>query len=167
MLTRQGSRGVTLVEMCFGMAVVAVLAGLAVPGMRTALRNAAMRGAVLELLTGLQQARTTSIAQARPGVFCLVDAAGNCLGNSGTAVAWASFLDGREGRTPLAGSPLPRGLELRATRVKITFWPDSLASTTTTLTICDRSGFARPRALVISQNGRVRLTEGAVGVCQA
>ena len=167
MQTRQGSRGVTLIELCFAVAVVAVLAGLAVPGMRTALRNAAMRSAVLELLTGLQQTRASSITQAVPGVLCLADAAGNCLGKSGTATAWAAFLEGRDGRTALAGGPLPRGLELRATRARLSFWPDSLASTTSTLTICDRAGFAPPRALVISQNGRVRLTEGAAGVCDA
>jgi type IV fimbrial biogenesis protein FimT len=167
MQTRQGSHGVTLIELCFAVAVVAVLAGLAVPSMRTALRNAAMRGATLELLTGLQQTRASSIAQARPGVLCLVDAGGNCLGKGGTARAWAAFLEGRDGRTPLAGGSLPRGLELRATRVKLSFWPDSLASTTSTLTICDRSGLAPPRALVISQNGRVRLAAGADGACRA
>src|SRR5690349_13997010 len=59
METRQGSHGVTLIELCFGLAVVAILAGLAVPTLRPALRNAAMRGAVLELLAGLQQARTS------------------------------------------------------------------------------------------------------------
>ena len=167
MLTRQGSRGVTLIELCFGMAVVAVLAGLAVPGMRTALRNAAIRTATLDLLTGLQQTRASSIAQGRAGVLCLVDAGGTCLGSGGPATAWSAFLEGSEGRTPLAGGPLPRGLELRATRVRLSFWPDSLAATTSTLTICDRSGFARPRALIISQNGRVRLTEGALSVCRA
>lgn len=165
MKTRQGSRGVTLIELCFGVAVVAVLAGLAVPGMRTALRNAAIRSATLELLTGLQQTRASSIAQSRPGVLCLADAAGNCLGKGGKALAWVAFLEGRDGHTPLGGGPLPHGLELHATRGRLSFWPDSLAATTSTLTICDRAGFARPRALVISQNGRVRLTEGAAGAC--
>jgi Tfp pilus assembly protein FimT len=155
----------TLIELCFAMGVVAVLAGLAVPGMRSALRNAAIRSATLELLTGLQQTRASSIAQSRPGVLCLADTEGNCLGKSGAAMAWVAFLDGGTGRTPLGGGPLPRGLELHATRGKLSFWPDSLAATTSTLTICDRAGSARPRALVVSQNGRVRLTEGAAGAC--
>jgi hypothetical protein len=98
-------------------------------------------------------------------VWCLADTGGNCLTRSGTATAWAAFLEGGGGRTPLAGGPLPSGLELRATRARLSFWPDSLAATTSTLTICDRAGFASPRALVISQNGRVRLAEGAAGVC--
>jgi type IV fimbrial biogenesis protein FimT len=165
--TRQGSRGITLIELCFALAVVAILAGLAVPGMRAALREAAVRSATLELLTGLQQTRTGSIAQSRPGVFCLSDAEGRCLAGTGTALAWAAFLEGRGGTTALAGGPLPRGLELRATRARLSFWPDSLAATPSTLTICDRAGFARPRALVISQSGRVRLADAAASACRA
>src|SRR6186713_2908799 len=99
MKTRHGSQGVTLIELCFGLAVVAILAGLAVPGLRSAVRNAAMRSVVLELLTGLQQTRTSSIAQSRPGVFCLSDPEGRCLTGSGTASAWTAFLEGRGGRT--------------------------------------------------------------------
>jgi type IV fimbrial biogenesis protein FimT len=165
MKTRHGSHGVTLIELCFCVAVVAILAGLAVPTLRSALRNAAMRSVVLDLLTGLQQARTSSIAQSRPGVFCLSDTQGHCVAGNGAAEAWAVFLEGRGGRTQLAGGPLPGGLELRATRPKLNFWPDSLAATTSTLTICDRGGFARPRALIISQTGRVRLADGAAGAC--
>jgi type IV fimbrial biogenesis protein FimT len=159
------SRGFTLIELCFGMAVVAILAGLAVPGMRTALRNAAIRSATLELLAGLQQARASSIAEARPGVLCLSDISGRCLGGNAPAVAWSAFLESRGNTSALAGGPLPRGLELRATRARLSFWPDSLAASTATLTICDRAGLARPRAIVLSQTGRVRLADGADEVC--
>jgi Tfp pilus assembly protein FimT len=167
MKTPHASHGVTLIELCFGLAVVAILAGLAVPGLRSATRNAAMRSVVLELLTGLQQTRTSSIAQSRPGVFCLSDAEGRCLTGSGAALSWSAFLEGRGGRTTLAGGPLPQGLELRATRAKLNFWPDSLAATTSTLTICDRGGFAPPRAVIVSQNGRVRLADGTAGACHS
>jgi type IV fimbrial biogenesis protein FimT len=167
MKTRHASHGVTLIELCFGVAVVAILAGLAVPSLRSAVRNAAMRSAVLELLSALQQTRTSSIIQSRPGVFCLSDAEGHCLAGSGSASAWTAFLEGRGGTTTLAGRPLPQGLELRATRARLNFWPDSLAATTSTLTICDRGGFAPPRAVVISQNGRVRLTDGTAAACHS
>lgn len=166
MKTRQGSHGITLIELCFGVAVVAILAGLAAPSLRSAVRNAAMRTAVLELLAGLQQTRTSSITQARPGVFCLSNAEGRCLAGNATAQTWTAFLEGGRGAPAvLAGGALPRGLELRATRARLNFWPDSLAATTSTLTICDRAGFARPRALIMSQTGRVRVADGATGVC--
>lgn len=165
MQNRHGSLGVTLIELCFGVAVLGILAGLAVPGMRTALRNAAMRSATLELLAGLQQARASSITAARPGVLCLSDLAGHCLSGNGPAPAWSAFLEGGGSTSAFALGPLPRGLELRATRNRLSFWPDSLASSTATLTICDRAGLVRPRAIVLSQTGRVRIADGTDQVC--
>jgi len=165
METRQGSPGVTLIELCFVLAVVGILAGLAVPGMRTALRNAAIRSATFELLAGLQQARARAITESTPAVVCLSDAAARCLGGSGgQATAWSAFLEGHEGQ-PLAGGPLPSGLELRATRTRLTFSPDALAASTGTLTICDQAGLARPRSLVLSQTGRIRQAESTAAAC--
>ncbi|HEU4590622.1 MAG TPA: GspH/FimT family pseudopilin [Steroidobacteraceae bacterium] len=165
METRQGSRGVTLIELCFALAIVAILAGLAAPGMRGALRTAAIRSTTLDLLGGLQQARTRSIIESRPGVFCLSTATGECI--DGPARAWTAFLDGRGAASTLAGGALPRGIELRATRARLTFWPDSLAASTGTLTICDTSGEARPRAIVLSQSGRVRVADASPEACRA
>jgi Tfp pilus assembly protein FimT len=164
METRQGSRGVTLIELCFGLGIVAILAGLAAPGMRGALRTAAIRSATLDLLGGLQQARTRAIIESRPGVFCLSETTGECI--DGPARAWTAFLEGRGASSPLGGGALPRGIELRATRARLTFWPDSLAASTGTLTICDTAGAARPRAIELSQNGRVRVADASPGACQ-
>jgi Tfp pilus assembly protein FimT len=76
---RNGSPGVTLIELCFSVALIAVLATLAVPSFQSALRAAAIRSALFELVAGLQQTRADSILEARPGVLCLSDGPGNCL----------------------------------------------------------------------------------------
>jgi Tfp pilus assembly protein FimT len=166
MRMRNGSRGVTLVELCFGVAMVAILAGLAVPGYRADLRAGAVRSAAYELLAGLQQARAGSILEGHTGVLCLSDAAGNCLAEGAQARNWRAFLevDGRPNL--LAEQSLPTGVVLRSSRARLTFWPDSLAASTGTLTICDSQRIARPRAIVVSQGGRARVASGAEAVCQ-
>ena len=157
--------GITLLELCFALAIVGVLAGLAVPSLRAARGSSAMHGAAFELMAGLQQARAGSIVEARPGVLCLSDAAGNCLRGSGPARAWRAFLewDGRE--TTLASRTLPPGVVLHSSRTRLTFWPHSLSASTATLTICDARGSARPRAIVISQTGRIRLANAREADC--
>ena len=60
--------GVTLIEMVFGLAIVGILAGMAVPGFRQSLRASAVRAATYELLAGLQQARANSIVESQPAV---------------------------------------------------------------------------------------------------
>jgi type IV fimbrial biogenesis protein FimT len=159
-------RGVTLVELLFGMAIVAVLAGLAAPGFRTSLRAAAVRAGTYELLTGLQQARSHSILESRPGTLCPSDAAGGCLPAGASAAFWQSSI--QAGGTPVAleHHPLPSGITVRASRSPLTFWPDSLASSTGTLTICDTQGIAAPRAIVLSASGRARLTAAADAACR-
>ena len=164
---RNGSRGVTLFELCFGLAIVAILTGLTVPSMRGALRAGAVRSATLELLAGVQQTRASSIVEARPGTLCLSDAAGNCLRGNGPASSWQAFLQDGDQRRPLAARALPAGVELRASRPRLEFWPDPFAASTITLTICDTQGVTSPRAIVVSQTGRVRLSTATEEGCAA
>jgi type IV fimbrial biogenesis protein FimT len=158
------ARGFTLLELCVGLALVALLAGMAVPSFRHGLRNAAVRAVAHELMTGLQQTRAAAILEARPGVLCLSDAAGNCRDSD--AAAWSAFLE-LEGMTrPIAARALPTGITLRSTRSRIRFSARALASSTATLTICDAQGVAAPRAIVISQNARARFAVASEAGCR-
>jgi type IV fimbrial biogenesis protein FimT len=158
---------VTLIELCFSVALLAVLATLAIPSFQSALRAAAIRSALFELVAGLQQTRADSILEARPGVLCLSDGPGNCLAGMDSSNAWTAYLD-VDGRVQtLASRALPAGFELHATRARLNFWPDARAASTGTLTICDTSGIARPRAIVISQGGRIRTADASERDCRA
>jgi len=169
MRKRKGSRGVTLIELSVGLAIVATLATLAMPGFRADMRATAVRAATYELLAGLQTARAGSIVEGRTGVLCLSDAAGNCLAagtdTAGVAEAWQVFLEVDGHPFLLAAHSLPVGVVLRSSRTQLKFWPDSLAASTGTLTICDSLRVARPRAIVLSQGGRARLTNSADSTC--
>lgn len=167
MKTRNGRRGFTLVELCFGLVIVGILAGLAIPSLRASLAAGAIRSASFELAAGVHQARSSAIVQDRPAVLCASDVAGRCVPAGQRATGWRSFIEGEDGETPLASRALPRGVVLLATRPRLTFWPQSAAASTVTLTICDSRGLARPRAIVISQSGRARQAEGDAGRCRA
>jgi type IV fimbrial biogenesis protein FimT len=167
MRKRKGSRGVTLTELCVGLAVVAMLAGMATPGMHSALRAAAIRSATFELLEGLQQARANAIVEAKPGMLCPLDAGGNCAAVGAPSRAWRVFLEVDGHSRLLAERPLPEGVSLRSTRSPLRFSPTALSAGTGTLTICDTRGIAAPRAIVVSQNGRARLADSSTASCRA
>jgi type IV fimbrial biogenesis protein FimT len=160
------SRGFTLLELCVGLALVAILAGLSVPSFREAQRATAVRTATWQLMTGLQQTRGSAIVESRPGVLCLTDAAGNCSGGD-VAGGWRAFIEIGTGTRTVASSTLPAGITVRGNRDRIRFSARALAASTATLTICDVQGVASPRAIVISQNARARFAEAAPGACHA
>lgn len=162
--SRHGYLGVTLIELMFSLALLALLAGLAAPGFRASLRASAIRAATFELAAGLRQARANSILQSRPAVFCPTDSSGNCL-DSGPAAGWRAFLETGSSQADLGGQALPGDVVLRTTRSPIRFWPDSSGASAGTLTICDDQHVASPRAIVISATGRARMDTGTPGAC--
>jgi Tfp pilus assembly protein FimT len=166
MRNRKGHRGLTLVELCFGLAIVALLVGMAAPGFRGSLRAAAVRSATFELLGGLQQARGHSILLAKPAELCPSDAAGNCQAANTPSSYWrASVPAAASGAAPVSHA-LPAGVVVRASRSPLRFWPDAQSASTGTLTICDTHGIAPPRAIVLSLSGRARLAEATREKCR-
>jgi Tfp pilus assembly protein FimT len=155
---------VTLIELCFGLALVAVLVGMAAPDFRASLRAAAVRAATFELLARLQQARGNSILQARPAELCPSDAAGACLPSYAPSSYWRTSVQADTRPAPV--QVLPAGVRVRASRSPLRFWPDAQSASTGTLTICDTQGIAAPRAIVLSLSGRPRLAVATVENCR-
>lgn len=153
--------GVTLVELCFGLAIVAVLAGMAAPGFQSSLRAAAVRSATFDLLAGLQQARGSAILESRTVQLCPGDAAGRCVAAGVRASYWQVALPDASH----ASYELPPGIVVRASRSPLWFSPDALGASTGTLTICDERRVAPARAIVLSLSGRARLESAQAGAC--
>ncbi|HEU4779168.1 MAG TPA: GspH/FimT family pseudopilin [Steroidobacteraceae bacterium] len=156
-----GHRGVTLVELCFGVAIVATLVALAAPGFRASLRAAAVRTATFELLAGLQQARGSAILESRTAELCPSNATGLCLSAHTPSSHWQTS----GGHEPPVSRTLPAGVVVRASRSPLKFWPNALGASTGTLTICDAQGVAPPRAIVLSLSGRARLATAPGAAC--
>ena len=156
--------GVTLLELCLGLSIVAVLAGLAAPGFLASLRAGAVRAAAFELMAGVQRTRADSVVESRTGVWCAADVSGQCLSTDAPARAWRSYLESVPAPVSTVHA-LPPGVSLRASRPTLRFWPNALAASTGTLTICDERGIAAPRAIVISQSGRARFAAADPADC--
>jgi len=166
MLTKNRCRGVTLIELCFGLAIVAVIAGMAAPGFRSSLRAAAVRSATFDLLAGLQQTRGNSILEARSLDLCPSDAHGNCLAPHTPSPYWRASLETDARPSPASNRVLPAGVVVRSSRSPLRFSPDALGASTGTLTICDEYGVAPPRAIVLSLSGRARLATASPEQCR-
>jgi Tfp pilus assembly protein FimT len=166
MCIKDRERGVTLIELCFGLAIVAVIVGMAAPGFRSSLRAAAVRSATFDLLAGLQQARGNSILEARPQELCPSNSAGTCLGAGLPTPYWRASFESDAGHSLAASHVLPAGVVVRASRSPLRFSPDALGASTGTLTICDEQGVAPPRAIVLSVTGRARLELASAEACR-
>jgi len=165
MCIRYRGRGVTLIELCFGLTIVAVIAGMAAPGFRASLRAAAVRSATFDLLAGLAQTRGHSILEARPLDLCPSDAMGTCLAAGISTPYWRASLETDASDALRASHVLPAGVVVRASRSPLRFSPDALGASTGTLTICDEQGVAPPRAIVLSLTGRTRLETAPAEAC--
>jgi prepilin-type N-terminal cleavage/methylation domain-containing protein len=156
-MMKRKSPGVTLVELCCAMAILAIVAAMAAPSFRSSLRAAAVRTATYELFTAVQQVRANAIVESTPDMLCPSDAAGNCLPATASAAFWSASRDVHA---------LPDDIVLRTTRSPLRFWPDALSASTGTLTICDVRGVASPRSIVVSQTGRARLAAVSAIACR-
>jgi len=166
MQMRNWCRGLTLIELCFAMAIVAVIAGMAAPGFQSALRAAAVRSATFDLLAGLQITRGNAILESRPLDLCPSDSRGNCVGAGVPTPYWRSSPDTGSGNLPVASHMLPAGVVVRSSRSPLRFSPNAVSASTGTLTICDEQGVAAPRAIVLSLSGRARLAAAPAEACQ-
>lgn len=156
----------TLLELLFGLAIVAILSGLAVPGFHQSLRASAMRAATYELLAGLQQTRGSAILESQPGLLCPSDASGNCLpaATAGAFWRWSTESPGHPLEFPARA--LPAGIVVRASRSPIRFSPNAVNASNATLTICDLQGTVQPRSIIINVGGRARLAAAAESACR-
>jgi type IV fimbrial biogenesis protein FimT len=74
MLSRlRPQRGFSLIELCIGLAVLAILISFAVPGMRTWLQNSQLRSTAESIQNGLQLARSEAV---RRNVFVTFNLSG-------------------------------------------------------------------------------------------
>ena len=155
--------GLTLLELLTVLAIVALLAGIAVPALDRALLNARRAATMESLVRAAWFARTEALQRGRPVILCGSAGGDRCAGEPG---AWSGGWLVAAADAPLTA--LRRGpgatdsrARLIANRGVFSFEPHDRRSTNGTLAWCDDRGAAAARAIVIAPTGRPRLEHGA------
>lgn len=168
--------GFTLIELLIGLAVVAVLTVLALPGYQTLQGRGVLEASLSTLAADIRLARNTAITRNRAVVLCKQKQA-LCTSDGGWEQGWLIYID--EGRSGVqdATDPLIRqqtgwgySLTLRGNspvRNRIRFRPDgSLSGLSGAIVACDGSirdyaaDRSEARILIMATTGRLRTVRG-------
>lgn len=157
----QQHRGFSLQELLVALAVVAILAGFAVPALAQLVQDSRRTVAVNNLLGALYLARSESQKRGQAVAVCGSEDGQHC---SPHWLGWLVFVDANqndradrdEARLRLA---LPdKTLRWMGDRRVLAFRPFGRAADNGTLTVCDERGPAEARALIVSPSGRPRVS---------
>lgn len=164
-------QGASLLETMVVMAIVAVLAAIGIPGMVGLVRDVRQDTSVLEMISSLSFARSEAVMRGRRVTLCPSTDGVACLGRSFWDSGWIVFTDiDGDGQVDAGEAilrshgPLHPSSTLRGGRLRITYQSTGFSTGyNDTLELCDARGNAGARSLVLSQQGRVRVTRGAHG----
>jgi type IV fimbrial biogenesis protein FimT len=162
-------RAFSLVEQSVVLALVAVLAGMATPSFLHLRRQMQLTEATRALHAALYFARAQAASRGLPVVLCQTDTGGRCSAGGSAGVGWRVFAKPgaglfstfEPGDQLLVALDLPARLQLFGTRPAITYWPTPRAAATGSFVFCDADARARPRAVIVSQTGRPRVSDVA------
>ena len=109
--------GFSLIELCVGIAVIAILIGFAIPGMRTWLQNSNVRSTTESIQNGLQLARAEAVRRnvfatyAQSGVGWTVTAAASTVQTGTTETAGTATVTASQNTVTFSGigwvTPVP------------------------------------------------------------
>jgi type IV fimbrial biogenesis protein FimT len=160
------SRGYSLLELLIALALVVVLLGLGVPGLRELALDARRTADVNALVSAIHLARSESLKRARAVVLCHTADGFLCAGaRQPYDLGWMVFVD-TDGDNPprrdeneellLHHKPVIEG-SIRSNRAQYVFHPYYRRSTNGTIVFCDIRGPAAARAVIVSYTGRPRV----------
>ena len=97
---RAALRGVTLVEACMTLSVLAILSASAIPSFHALQKRQRVNAAMHLVTTQLATARMTAVSDNTPVVLCPGNGPGQCRGDSDWSHDWLMFRDPDGNRQP-------------------------------------------------------------------
>jgi type IV fimbrial biogenesis protein FimT len=164
--------GFTLAELLVTVSVAGILLALGVPALTTLVAGARMRAEINDVVTLVHLARSEAVKRATDVILCPSEDGSACLDDPHWHLGCLLFADPNGNRERDEDEPVirHRGGEATAAvaitssefRRLIRYRPDGTAGgNTITVTFCDVSDDTPPRALIISNVGRPRVSRRA------
>ncbi len=160
--SRPATDGYTLFEVLVTIAIVAILAAVAVPSMRSISLNNARTSVVGDVLGVVLAARNEAMKR---GVDVKVCSTADGISCSASKNDWErglmAFLDtdnshavnGTEARLHYTGQ-LDQRIKINSNLVRFEFRPFNIPSSFGTMSFCDERGVEQARAIIVSKSGR-------------
>jgi len=175
-------RGFTLIELLVVMAIVGILAGTAVPSMRTLIRSVQLSTASNDLLAGILMARSEAIKRNARVAICKSADGATCAATGGWQQGWMVFHDANNNGAHEDGEAIVQrqqalSEDLRVTgNLTVARYVSYAPNGTTrligggfqagTITVCNQSAEAgAARQIILNSNGRPRVQKTSVGYC--
>jgi len=159
--------GYTLPELMCALAILAGVAGWALPSFREIALNAARTQEVNGFLQAVHLARSEAIKRNGVVSLCPSPDGARCAAGTSWQGGWIVFanLDRDSPAVRDAGEPLLRaypawdGGRIASNRTTLSFRAFGQSGVTATVTFCDPRGSGAARAVIVSQTGRPRISD--------
>jgi type IV fimbrial biogenesis protein FimT len=163
---RRHEFGVTLIELMFAIAILAILVTVAVPSFRDASLTSRLSSISNDLLASIQVARSESIKSNSVTTLCTSDDGTTCAGSGDWEQGWI-ILD-KDGVVIQSHAALPNGYkvaEASATEVLL-FEPIGVGATAASFTVCrDDPVGNQERIVTVTATGMASVTRTTDGAC--